>query len=149
VATLINQNICAILGQDHGEVFDMDNEEPNRRKKRPMGGRKRKRGAQPENQHPTRHGLYARYFNPTDEEWEEAEKAVGLEEEIEMLRMMMWKAFGMAGEGEDWAEQKRLLDAFGMASSRLASVVKIHLALEEGREDPGLVEWAEERERRS
>lgn len=91
--------------------------------------KRRKRGAQPGNKNALKHGFYASHFNPNEIS---SLKNVrnGLEDEINMLRLSMQRLITLStAEESDASEWQKTLQALGLASQRLAKLVKTHQEL--------------------
>jgi hypothetical protein len=85
----------------------------------------RKRGAQPGNTNALKHGFYTRHFNPGETaNLERIQK--GVADEIYMLRMAMQRLVLLAtAEETTAADWQKTLQALGLASQRLANLVKL------------------------
>lgn len=90
---------------------------------------RRKRGAQPGNKNALKHGFYARHFD-RGELSSLKQIRNGLEDEIDMLRLAMQRMVMLATTEESSASDwQKTLQALGLASHRLARLVKTHQEL--------------------
>jgi cell division GTPase FtsZ len=98
---------------------------------------RRKRGAQPGNLNALKHGFYSRNFKDLENADLEAMIAEDLDSEIAMLRVVVRRAFELstapAEDNEDAGQQLdkaiHIMNAMGMASIRLGSLLKIQAML--------------------
>jgi hypothetical protein len=94
--------------------------------------KRRKRGAQPGNKNALKHGFYARHFYLRELS---SLKQIrnGLEDEIDTLRLaiqrMVMLATAEESSASDW---QKTLQSLGLASHRLARLVKTHQQLTGG-----------------
>lgn len=86
--------------------------------------KKRKKGAQPGNLNALKHGFYSRQFQERELMDLEAIDAEGLENEIAMLRVMMRRLMERINNCEDLEQLNAVVGTLGMASSRLASMLR-------------------------
>jgi len=90
-----------------------------------MDERKRTRGAQPGNTNALKHGFYSRRFNPLEVDDLDAALHEGVEDEIALLRVTIRRVFDLASEeGEDTETWFKALSTLGLASTRLAGLVR-------------------------
>jgi hypothetical protein len=90
---------------------------------------RRKRGAQPGNANALKHGFYARHFNPNEVTRLEHIQD-GLADEINLLRLAMQRLVALAtAEERSAADWQKTLQALGLASQRLAQLVRLHQEL--------------------
>lgn len=86
---------------------------------------KRKTGAQPRNFNALKHGFYSQRFSPLELRDLECALANGLEDEIALLRVTIRRVFDLANEeGEDAETWFKALSTLGLASTRLAGLVR-------------------------
>ena len=85
---------------------------------------KRKKGAQPGNLNALKHGFYSRQFQERELTDLEEIDAEGLENEIAMLRVMMRRLMERVNHCEDLEQLNAVVGTLGMASSRLASMLR-------------------------
>jgi len=83
----------------------------------------RKRGAQPSNLNALKHGFYSRQFKPDERDDLETMLADGLTDEIAMLRVIIRRVMELA-DGVEMTQAINLLGALGMASTRLAGLLR-------------------------
>jgi len=86
--------------------------------------KKKKRGAQPGNLNALSHGFYARAFQPDEVTDLDTLLATGLNDEITMLRVVTRRVLALAQESDDLDKTMNALGALGMASTRLAGLLK-------------------------
>ena len=82
----------------------------------------RKRGGQPGNLNALKHGFYSKQFQKS--ELAELEKAGDLHEEIGMMRVVTRRLLDAARECNDMGELINLLNTLGLASTRVAGLMK-------------------------
>ena len=86
---------------------------------------KRKRGAQPGNTNALKHGFYSPRFSPLELRDLDTALADGLDDEIALLRVTIRRVFDLAtDEGEDSETWFKALSTLGMASTRLAGLLR-------------------------
>ena len=85
---------------------------------------KKKRGAQPGNLNALKHGFYSRQFQERELMDLEEIDAEGLDNEIAMLRVMMRRLMERVNHCEDLEQLNAVVGTLGMASSRLASMLR-------------------------
>jgi len=86
---------------------------------------KRKAGAQPGNFNALKHGFYSQRFSPLEILDLENAMVDGLDEEIALLRLTIRRVFDLATEkGEDTETWFKALSTLGLASTRLAGLVR-------------------------
>ncbi len=85
----------------------------------------RKRGAQPRNQNAFKHGFYSNTFQSGELGDLDAYMAKGIDEEIIMLRIVARRVMALANGVKDLEESITLLGALGLASARLAGMLKV------------------------
>ena len=86
--------------------------------------KRRKKGAQPGNLNALKHGFYSRQFQERELMDLEEIDAEGLENEIAMLRVMMRRLMERINHCEDLEQLNAVVGTLGMASSRLASMLR-------------------------
>lgn len=84
----------------------------------------RRRGGQPGNLNAFKHGFYSRQFRLGEATDLDEVKKPGLENEIDMLRVVTRRLFALAGDCEDPEELATVLNALGMASGRLGGLIR-------------------------
>ena len=82
----------------------------------------RKRGGQPGNLNALKHGFYSKHFR--NAELQELEEARDLQEEIGMMRVVIRRLLKMARECKDMGELIQVLNTLGLASTRVAGLMK-------------------------
>jgi hypothetical protein len=102
--------------------------------------RKTKRGGQPGNTNAVRHGFYSRKFQDL------GQVKGGLQDEIAMLRVSIRRVFERSTElGEEFADKgpgdelfalSQLLTTLGIATTRLAHMLRTQKFLNGGSDDP-------------
>jgi hypothetical protein len=86
---------------------------------------KRRPGAQPGNTNALKHGFYSRRFNPLEINDLDVALREGVEDEIALLRVTIRRVFDLATqEGDDPETWCKALSTLGLASSRLAGLVR-------------------------
>ena len=86
---------------------------------------KRKAGAQPGNFNALKHGFYSHRFSPLEVNDLDVALREGVEDEIALLRVTIRRVFDLATEeGEDTETWFKALSTLGLASTRLASLVR-------------------------
>jgi hypothetical protein len=103
--------------------------EPIKNVRRPEKRRRRKRGTQPGNTNAMKHGFYARRFRPDEANDLEARRAVGLEDEIALLRVQIRRYFQKVSKEKSAEKTGEALDRLGLALSRLGRMVKTQAGL--------------------
>jgi hypothetical protein len=84
-----------------------------------------KAGAQPGNINALKYGFYSQRFNPLEIRDLNISLADGLEDEIALLRVTIRRVFDLATEeGEDSETWFKALSTLGLASTRLAGLVR-------------------------
>ena len=91
---------------------------------RPTAFTRKGRGAQPRNTNALKHGLYSAHFRELSEPELTAAMASGLQDEIAMLREIMARVLALANDADDLETVQNLLGSLGVASSRLAGMLK-------------------------
>ena len=86
--------------------------------------KKRKKGTQQGNLNALKHGFYSRQFQERELMDLEEIDAEGLENEIAMLRVMMRRLMERINNCEDLEQLNAVVGTLGMASSRLASMLR-------------------------
>ena len=99
----------------------------------------RKRGGQPGNLNALKHGFYSKHFQKS--ELAELEKAGDLLEEIGMMRVVTRRLLEAARECNDLGELINLLNTLGLASTRVAGLMKTQKFLGGG--EDGIEEFLE------
>jgi len=90
-----------------------------------MDGDKRKAGAQPGNFNALKHGFYSQRFSSLELHDLDTALADGLDDEIALLRITIRRVFDLATEeGEDSETWFKALSTLGLASTRLAGLVR-------------------------
>ncbi len=90
-----------------------------------MEEERRKQGAQPGNFNALKHGFYSRRFNCLELRDLDTALADGLDDEIALLRVTIRRVFDLAtDEGEDSETWFKALSTLGMASTRLAGLLR-------------------------
>jgi hypothetical protein len=84
----------------------------------------RKRGAQPHNLNALRHGFYSRAFASGEITDLDAQLAQGLQDEITMLRVVTRRVLTLADGATDLKTASDALSALGLASTRLAGLLR-------------------------
>jgi hypothetical protein len=107
--------------------------------------RKTKRGGQPGNANAVRHGFYSRKFQDLEVE-DLGQVKGGLQDEIAMLRVSIRRVFERAPElGDEFADKgpgselfalSQLLTTLGIATTRLAHMLRTQKFLDGGSDDP-------------
>ena len=97
---------------------------------------KRRRGAQPGNHNALKHGLYARATQA--EARREPEQQAGLQAEVEMLHSLIRRMFAMADGVDNMEEMIEALRAVGMASTRLAVLLRTQRILTGGQDSQSM-----------
>jgi len=98
-----------------------------------MVGKKRKRGGQPGNLNALKHGFYSRQFRDQEIQDLEDVDAAGLKDEIAMMRVMARRLMEMSMGCQDLDQLVSVVGALGMASSRLASMLRTERFLEKNK----------------
>ena len=88
------------------------------------GGSKRRRGAQPGNMNALKHGFFSDQFKDTEIRDLDAIVAKDLASEIAMLRVVTRRVMELADGVESLDDAMNVLGALGMASMRLAALLK-------------------------
>ena len=83
---------------------------------------RRKRGGQPGNLNALKHGFYSKQFQKS--ELAELEKAGDLQEEIGMMRVVTRRLLKMSRTCKDTGELVNVLGALGLASTRVAGLMR-------------------------
>lgn len=90
-----------------------------------MAEDKRKTGAQPGNFNALKHGFYSKRFSPLEKQDLDAMLGEGLQDEIALLRVTIRRVFDLATqEGENSETWLKALSTLGLASARLASLLR-------------------------
>lgn len=87
---------------------------------------KRKRGAQPGNTNGLKHGFYSRAFRAGEAADLAALRDVQLLDEVNLLRVFLRRLAEAARDEADLETIIHSLNAAGLASSRLATILRIH-----------------------
>ena len=82
----------------------------------------RKSGGQPGNLNVLKHGFYSKHFQ--NSELEDLDEARDLQEEITMMRVVIRRLLKMARGCKDMGELVTVLEALGLASTRVAGLMK-------------------------
>jgi len=86
---------------------------------------KRKSGGQPGNTNALKHGLYSRRFHTAELAALQSMPAVGLQDEIDLIRVVMRRVFEQAcGETLDLEGWSKTLGALGRAASNIATLLR-------------------------
>ena len=88
----------------------------------------RKRGGQAGNTNALKHGFYSRHFKPIEDADLETALIEGLQNEVQMLRVMIRRVVDLSSKGEAAANLETAissLNSLGIASTRLASLLKM------------------------
>jgi hypothetical protein len=99
-----------------------------------MTAASRKRGGQPGNKNALKHGFYAAVFRSAECDDLEAMSEAGLTSEIAMLRVFTRRLFEKSSEVKTISDLIVLLDALGMASSRISGLLRVQHLLGSGQE---------------
>ena len=83
---------------------------------------------QPGNLNALKHGFYSKHFQKS--ELTDVEKIGDLQEEIQMMRVVTRRLLQVARECADVTELSSLLNTLGLASTRLAGLMKTQKSLE-------------------
>jgi uncharacterized protein YjcR len=86
----------------------------------------KRRGAQPGNTNALQHGFYAANFKPEENDQLGAVPENSLLDEIKLLRVAIRRLFGLASSKETLEEWTIAIEAIGVASVRLAGLLKAH-----------------------
>jgi hypothetical protein len=86
---------------------------------------KRQRGGQPGNLNALKHGFYSKTFKKIETEDLESMGGEGLEDEIEMMRIITRRFLELAQKAKTMKETATVLNTLGMASVRLASLLRV------------------------
>lgn len=92
----------------------------------------RRRGGQPGNSNAKRHGFYSSKFTADESQDLQAALSVGVDDEVTLLRVGVRRLFELAGTSADAGEWASMLDAIGMASVRIAGLLKMQRMIEGG-----------------
>lgn len=92
---------------------------------------KRRRGGQPGNLNALKHGFYSRLYRSLETQDLGKLDASGLEQEIVLLRVLMRRTLELAEDGEELERGVKLLAALGLASARLAGLLRTQAGLGE------------------
>ncbi len=82
----------------------------------------RKRGGQPGNLNALKHGFYSKHFQKS--ELKDLEEIGDLQEEIQMMRVVTRRLLQAAKTCKDVGELSNLLNTLGLASTRVAGLMK-------------------------
>ena len=82
----------------------------------------RKRGGQPGNLNALKHGFYSKHFQKN--ELADLEEIGDLQEEIQMMRVVIRRVLEAARGCKDIGELSNLLNTLGLASTRVAGLMK-------------------------
>ena len=109
-----------------------------------MAEKKRKPGSQPGNTNALKHGFYSQRFRQLELIDLEALLSDGLQDEINLLRVVMRRVFGVASEEEQDADTWfRALASLGLAAGRLANLLRTqHTLRAEGEDLLGVISQA-------
>lgn len=91
------------------------------------------RGARPGNKNALQHGFYAVNFRPDEVNGLEEVKQNSLEDEIKLLRVSIRRLFELASKKETIEEWTVAIEAIGVASVRLAGLLKTNQLINGGR----------------
>lgn len=91
----------------------------------------RPRGAPKGNLNALKHGFYSRLFRSSESHDLPDDEAVNLENEINLLRVMMRRTIELADGIDDIAQATKVLVALGIASGRLASLMRTQKIMNE------------------
>ena len=94
---------------------------------------RRRRGAQPGNRNALKHGFYGRYFENLEAGDLDAVQADGLQDEIAMMRIVTRRVLKYSQRIENIEDAITVLGALGIASKRLANLLKTQKILGEDR----------------
>jgi hypothetical protein len=97
-----------------------DRKEASKKKEVVMGTRKS--GGQPGNLNVLKHGFYSKHFQ--NSELEDLDEARDLQEEITMMRVVIRRLLKMARGCKDMGELVTVLEALGLASTRVAGLMR-------------------------
>jgi len=86
---------------------------------------KRRRGAQPGNMNALKHGFYSKAFKKIETDDLECIEGEGLENEINMMRIITRRFLELAQKANTMEESAAVLNTLGMASVRLASLLRV------------------------
>lgn len=87
------------------------------------------RGAPKGNLNALKHGFYSRLFHDSESSEINADQLENLENEITLLRVMIRRTMELADGIDDLKEARRVLDALGAASGRLANLLRTQKSL--------------------
>jgi hypothetical protein len=87
------------------------------------------RGAQKGNLNALKHGFYSRLYRDAESSEVEEDQTTSLENEITLLRVMIWRTMELADGIDDLKEATRVLDALGAAAGRLANLLRAQKSL--------------------
>jgi hypothetical protein len=96
---------------------------------------KRKRGAQPANTNALKHGFYSRVYQTAEASDLDTILHEGLQDEIEMLRVITRRVLTLAEGSQDIETMSNLLGTLGLSATRLASLLKTQRLLSTGDQD--------------
>ena len=82
------------------------------------------RGAQPKNTNALKHGFYSRRFNSTESLDLQSITAVGLQDEILMLRVAIRRLFESSEEASDLKTLADAVNVLSMSADRLSSIMR-------------------------
>jgi hypothetical protein len=85
--------------------------------------RRKKPYAQPGNQNALKHGFFARRLPEIDPQDMQAAIAATLEGEIAALRVLLRRAFELAGDTDNPSDACRMLELFGRTTTRIARLL--------------------------
>jgi len=86
---------------------------------------KRKRGGQPGNTNALKHGIYSRFYRAIDLVDLEPLLAIGLEEEIAMLRVLIRRSMAQNEDRQDPDSFLEVVKALSTAFGRLGGLVRV------------------------
>jgi hypothetical protein len=92
----------------------------------------RKRGGQPGNMNAVKHGFYWQGFKPGEGEDLELLDGAGMQQEIDMLRILMRRLFQYAAQAEDPASTATTLESLANVSTTIAGLLKSQRMIEGG-----------------
>jgi len=95
----------------------------------------RKRGGQPGNLNALKHGFYSKQFRTAEKTDLEEVAKPGLENEIDMLRVVTRRLFEEAGECKDSQELATIVNTLSAATARLGNLLRIQWLLSGGADD--------------
>ena len=91
---------------------------------------KKQQGGQPNNTNALKHGLYSAHLQELQLDDLETMMTHGVNDEIAMLRAIMARVLRLAGSADNLDTAQNLLGSLGVASTRLAGLIKTQRLLE-------------------